>query len=292
MKFLSHIDLAGVSRILNAPVPVGANDVVTKGYVESEIEKALLGFDFQADVKAVQADDTLVITDPQEGDRYIITNIPAIHSSFGVIADIGAGDIVQYNGSAFEVVYDVSTKDDGIMVFNQGDNNYYKFVEGNWSYGGFSSVTAGLGLDDVGGTFNVLYDDSTFGLNGDGGLELLDASITKAKLGNDIAGLGLKQEADGSLALKIGDARLTADVDGIKLVETYTKKVVVPVGDGNETSITVNHGLGTREVTVQIVDAVSYDTVDANVSRPDENNVVVSFAVAPNSGQYKAIIIG
>jgi hypothetical protein len=292
MKFLSHIDLSGVSRILNAPTPVNSNDVVTKSFVESEIEKALLGFDFQSDVKAIQEDNTLVVSSPVEGDRYIITNVTSIDASFGTITGVGAGDIVQYDGTNFIVVYDVSTKDDGIMVFNQADNSYYKYVEGNWSFGGFSAVIAGLGLEDVDGTFNVLYDNVTVGLNVNGQLELLNTSVTKAKLGNDITNLGLKQEVDGALSIKLGDSRLTVDVDGVKLVETYTRKASALIGDGVATSITVTHNLGTRDVIVQVVDAISYETADADVTRPDSNTISVSFAVAPTTDQYKVIIIG
>jgi hypothetical protein len=249
MKVLSNIDLSGVSRLVNVPTPVSAGDVVTKSFMDDQINKALLGFDFQRDVKGIQADDTLNPGTPAVGDRYIITNISSLHASFGSISGLGANDIVEYNGSEFTVVFDVSTKEDGVLIFNQADDQYYKYVAGNWSYGGMSVVTAGSGLEDTGGTFNVKYDNVTIGLNASGQLE-------------------------------------------VKASGTSTRKYSAPIGDGVATNITVNHNLGSQDVIVQVVDAVSYATVNADVARPDGNTVSLSFAIAPTANQYKVIVVG
>jgi len=292
MKFLNHIDLAGVSKLLNIPAPVADGDVVTKSFVMNEITKAIAGFDFQADVKAVQLDGTLIASTPKKGDRYIVTNIATLDSSFGTITGLANNDIIEFDGTKFIVSYDVVAKGDGILVFSQAEESYFKFVSGAWSYGGLTVIKAGSALSDVNGTFSVKFNNTNIGLNASGQLEVIDDSITKDKINANIAGQGLLQDTDGSLKLKLNDSRLTVDVDGLKLTETYTKKVSVNVGDSVATQVNVNHGLGTRDVMVQVIDNTSFDTVDATVSRPDLNSVTVQFATAPSSNQYRVVIIG
>lgn len=78
-----------------------------------------------------------------------------------------------------------------------------------------------------------------------------------------------------------------------KLVtDSFTKKYSTSIGDGAATSYTVNHNLSTRDVTVQIYDNASYDTVEADVVRTDANNVTVSFTSAPSSNAFRVVVIG
>ena len=62
------------------------------------------------------------------------------------------------------------------------------------------------------------------------------------------------------------------------------------VGDGSATSIAVTHGLGTRDVVVQLFDNATYHTVYADVVRTDTNTVTVTFAVAPSSNAYRVLV--
>jgi hypothetical protein len=292
MKFLTHIDMSGVAKILNIPAPVDANDIATKSFVESQIDKAIAGFDFQADVLAVQKDTSLIPSAPVKGDRYVITAPSNLDIAFGTIEGLEAGDIVEFDGTKFVVSYDVSVAGDGILLFSQADNQYFKFIDGVWSFGGLTVITAGNGLLDTDGTFSVKVDNSTIGLNVGNQLEIVNQAVTRAKLGLDLTGLGLQQQADGRIEVKLNDTRLAVDADGIKMVETYTKKGSASVGDGSATSFTVTHNLNTRDVLVQVVDAVSFATVNADVTRSDANSVTVTFAVAPTLNQYRVIVIG
>ncbi len=70
-----------------------------------------------------------------------------------------------------------------------------------------------------------------------------------------------------------------------------TRKVEFTIGDGNSTSFTLDHNLGTRFVIVQIFDSETGEGVEAGVSRPDDNNVVISFGRAPLEDQYSVVII-
>lgn len=64
------------------------------------------------------------------------------------------------------------------------------------------------------------------------------------------------------------------------------------IGDGVNTSYTITHNLGTRDVIVQIYDIANYDTVYADVVRTSTNVVTATFAAAPSSNAYRVIVSG
>lgn len=69
-------------------------------------------------------------------------------------------------------------------------------------------------------------------------------------------------------------------------------KQAFTVGNGSNTSFTLNHGKNTRDVTVQVyANASPYNEIITTVERPDTNNVTVKFAVAPTADQYRVIVI-
>lgn len=63
-------------------------------------------------------------------------------------------------------------------------------------------------------------------------------------------------------------------------------------GSDASTVTGVNHGLGTDQVTVEVFESSSGDTVFADVSRVDTNNVNVTFSVAATSDQYTIVVTG
>jgi hypothetical protein len=68
------------------------------------------------------------------------------------------------------------------------------------------------------------------------------------------------------------------------------KRFSANIGDGSNTSYTVNHALGSRDVIVQLYDNSSYDTVIADVVRTDTNNVTIAFTVAPSTNDIRVLI--
>ena len=64
------------------------------------------------------------------------------------------------------------------------------------------------------------------------------------------------------------------------------------VGDGSATTITVTHGLNTRNVVVSVKDSATYAEVLCDVSATSVNAVTLTFATAPTSGQYIVTVIG
>jgi hypothetical protein len=79
--------------------------------------------------------------------------------------------------------------------------------------------------------------------------------------------------------------------DGVS-TPTLARKVSKTIGDNSNTSFTIQHGFGTREVMIQVYDAATYDTVIADTIRTDTNNVTVQFSSAPSSNAYQVVVIG
>lgn len=80
----------------------------------------------------------------------------------------------------------------------------------------------------------------------------------------------------------------------LSLTGTYAQKFATTFTGGTSANpFTVNHALGTRDVTVQVYDNTTYDEVEVDLVRTDTNNVTVTFATTPTSGSnYRIVVIG
>ena len=88
---------------------------------------------------------------------------------------------------------------------------------------------------------------------------------------------------------------LSVDISALEtklITDGFPKKASANVGNGSATSFAVTHNLATRDVVVNIYDAATFDTVEADVVRTDTNTVTVSFAVAPTSNAYRVVVVG
>lgn len=72
-----------------------------------------------------------------------------------------------------------------------------------------------------------------------------------------------------------------------------SRKVSFNVGDGSSTAITLAHALGTRDVSVTVYrNSTPYDEVDVDVVHDTTANVILTFASAPASNAFRAIVQG
>ena len=76
------------------------------------------------------------------------------------------------------------------------------------------------------------------------------------------------------------------------VTDGFTKKYAVNVGDTTNTSFGISHGLGSRDVQVQVYDNATYDTVEVDVVRTSSSVVTVSFNIAPGTDAYRVVIVG
>lgn len=69
-----------------------------------------------------------------------------------------------------------------------------------------------------------------------------------------------------------------------------SKNFRASIGNGVDATITVNHGLGTQDVIVQIYDNTTFETVYTDVVRTDADNVEITFASAPSTNAYRVLV--
>ncbi len=76
----------------------------------------------------------------------------------------------------------------------------------------------------------------------------------------------------------------------VTLLNKYTATIE---GDGTEDTFAIAHNLGTRDVTVQVYDASTYEDVIVDIERTSLTTVTIAFAAAPIVGaDYRVVIIG
>lgn len=131
-----------------------------------------------------------------------------------------------------------------------------------------------------------------------------DWIVLKTKRGEaSVSSLGLVRYADQDAVddasadnVVVRPSVLKAKVDGSAITYTKTfgtdivKKYVTNIGNNSSDSITVTHNLGTEDVTVELYDVISKDTIWADVTRSSDNAISVSFSSAPASNSVRVVV--
>lgn len=178
----------------------------------------------------------------------------------------------------------------------------------NLSFVQFSAagqIVAGDGLTKTGNTLNVGGTTDRITVTSDN-VDIASTYVGQSSIttvgtittgtwnGNDIAvadgGTGASTESGARTNLAAGGTQ-GSGVSTPVLARTVAKTI----GDGTNTSYTIQHGLGTRDVVVQVYDvgaSPTYETVITDVVRTDTNNVTVSFSTAISSNSYRVVITG
>lgn len=213
------------SNSMTAALAMGSNQItgVTKGTEAdhavnlSQLENALAGLDFQKDINDVIVDDSYDLSGAVEGDRFVVVDSTSVPAELSSIVDLSNGDIVEHNGTDFEVAYDVSEKGAGALVWNIVTGEFVRWDGTSWDkFGGLSGVTAGAGIKKNGDEIYIVHGGGIgFGADGDtvtvevhnvGSLQLVDPTTGEASLGKDAV-----------LALKLNGAALESSVDGLRI---------------------------------------------------------------------------
>ncbi|MBF6277071.1 head decoration protein [Nocardia nova] len=104
--------------------------------------------------------------------------------------------------------------------------------------------------------------------------------------GIDITGSAISVKLDSSSGLAVSGTGLKVDT------AVVVRKFAQNIGTGSLTAIAVNHGLGTRDVTVEVFDNSTFEKVLPDIVHTDANNVTITFAVAPASNAYRVVVHG
>jgi hypothetical protein len=178
----------------------------------------------------------------------------------------------------------VSTVDNGLTL-NTDPITFVMFS----SSGG--AIAAGAGLTKTSNTLSVNYDGVTVELNANklrvktdgtnGGLDWTHF-LAGAKDGDPLnptlrtLGTGANQAAAGNHVHK-----------GL-----YAEGFATNIGDGVDSSFTVNHLLNTTNVVVMVKEVATGLVVLPDIAVQDANNVVISFSSVPSAASYSVVIFG
>jgi len=278
----------GLNRLTNLGAPVNPNDAVR----QTDLDSAVTGLDFQADVDDIQTDGTLDPgASPSTGDRYIVTDTATLHANFGTITGVENNDIVEYDGADFVVEYDVSVEGPGALVWDLDSGQFYRWDGTSWDpFGGLSGVTAGAGLTKSSNTLNVgqnstgaitvnaddiaiNYDDATIGITGSGPGSLIvkNAGITEVQLASSAFGNGL-QGGSGTVVSVQADSVGGANIASAISVTVNGVGVLVDadtIGVNGSNQLRVNpDSIGATEV--DLSDTFDFATAGGTVQVPTQ----------------------
>jgi hypothetical protein len=146
--------------------------------------------------------------------------------------------------------------------------------------GGGTTYTAdGQGIELSGSQFSLELDGTT-----------LSKSASGLRVGSGAAGAGLV-EATGVLAVGAGTG-ITVNADDVAIDTSIVTRKYAADCAATTNPQTFTHNLGTKDVTVEVVEVSTGNTVLADVTRPTTNTVSVDFGGAPSAAQYRVLVRG
>jgi hypothetical protein len=199
----------------------------------------------------------------------------AISSSLTIAADSGSNDTVTvgtdtltFAGTSNEI--ETTVTNNQIQVGLPNDVT----VSNNLSVGNNLVVSGNLQVTGTTTTNNVETVSTSNGV-------IFEGSVADA---NELTLLAGSLSADRTVTLPdaTGTVALTSDITG--------RSFAASIGDGSNTSYTVTHNLGTKDVIVQLYDTSSNDTVFADIVRTSTSVVTVSFTSAPTTNDIRVLI--
>jgi hypothetical protein len=141
------------------------------------------------------------------------------------------------------------------------DNDYARFTANGLEGRSFAEVKSDLSLNNV-------------------------TNESKATMFASAALTGTPTAPSASAATDSTQIATTAFTQDAIDARTYA----VSIGDGTNTSYTITHSLGTRDVIIQLYDASSYDTVFADVVRTNTTQATITFASAPTTNDVRVLV--
>src|SRR5690606_34711142 len=121
----------------------------------------------------------------------------------------------------------------------------------------------------------------------------LEISSDTVRIASAAAGSGLTGGGGSPLAvgagtgITVGASAVSVDASVVSL---EAQKFAATSGDNSNTSSQVEHSLGTQDIIVQVYEIASGETVLCDVTRDDNDNITLDFAVAPTTSQYCVVI--
>ena len=183
---------------------------------------------------------------------------------------------------------------DGTIALGTTALTFVQFSAAGQSIAGNGLTKAGNTIDVVGTADRIVANADSIDIAstyvGQSSITTLGTIATGTWAATDVGiahgGTNASTEADARTNLAATTAGYSTSTPVLARVSAQT------IGDTSSTSYTITHNFGTRDVTVQIYDTATYDTVYADVVRTNTNTVTITFASAPNTNAYRVVISG
>lgn len=295
-----------------ATAPSADLDVANKAYVDA----ARSGLDVKASVRAATTGNiTLSNTQTVDGVSLVAGNRVLVKnqntgSENGIYVVVSGGawtratdadSDAEVTPGMFTFVEEGTTNaDSGWVLTNNGTvtvgSTALTFVQ----FSGAGQITAGAGLTKTGNTIDAVGTTNRITVNTDS-IDIASTYVGQSSITTlGTIGTGTWQGSTvaiaygGTGATSASSARvsLSADITGGTTNTPALARVASQTVTGAGTSFTITHNFGTRDVTVQVYDAATYDTVFVDVVRTSTAAVTVTFATSPGSSSYRVVVTG
>ena len=227
-------------------------------------------------------------------------------ADLGFNGDVDANEYVHPTLAGDDISID-TTALTGATIISDLDFNITTNTDGHVTDANGSVTTRELTPADIGaqvaGTYNPTIgtdtDVTVTGVNVIKSITMTDGVITATTTGamqsasNTVKGLielatTVEAAAGSDTTRAVTPAGLAAAI-GDQLANANHQSFLI--GDAVQTDLTITHTMASKNLTVQVIEESSGETVFAEVSRPTTATVIVGFASAPTSNQYRVNLI-
>ncbi|MEY2643674.1 MAG: hypothetical protein RLZZ611_323 [Cyanobacteriota bacterium] len=259
-SILTDFDFGSVSKILNLPSPVNSGDAANKGYVDSVIEglawKDSVRVSTQGNLSLSSPGSTIDGITMAMSDRVLVRN-QTTQSQNGIYV---------WNGSAVAM-----TRTLDASTFAELEQAVTTVEEGTDAGATFRQTQVNGTIDSS----NVVW--QSFGTTA--------PAASESTAG--IAEIATQAETDAGT----DDERIVTPLK-LKTWSGAPKRYADTFGDGTNTSYTITHNLGTRDVTVCVYrNSGNYDEVFCDVQHTSTTTVTLVFTSAPTTNQYRVVVV-
>lgn len=301
---------------LQVTAPQNDLDAANKAYVDATRS----GLDVKQSVRVATTASVLLVSALENGDvvdgvtlatgdRVLVKNqdtasengIYVVQASGAAVRSTDADTSAEVTAGMFTFVSEGTINADSGWVLSTNDTITLGTTELTFvQFSGAGQITAGAGLTKTGNTLNVVGTADRITVNADS-LDIASTYVGQSTIvtlgtittgtwnGTDIA------VADGgtnSSTASGARTNLAGDITGGTTNTPVLAKVASQTITGASTSFDIDHNFSTRDVTVQVYDTTTYETVFTDIVRSTANRVQVSFSVAPGIAEYRVVVTG
>ena len=183
---------------------------------------------------------------------------------------------------------------DGTITLGSTSLTFVQFSAAGQSIAGNGLTKTGNTIDVVGTADRIVANSDSIDIAstyvGQSSITTLGTITTGVWNGTDVAvadgGTGASNASTARTNLADTSAGFTTSTPVLARVAAQS------VGNTIDTSFTITHNFGTRDVVVQVFDSATYETVIADTVRSSTNAVAVTFSTAPGNNAYRVVVSG